>query len=803
MHTLSRAIGPLVLLVTAAVVTAGAPLQPSGLRIAFAATPPAVPPALLLPTGVTAPLVVAAPVGAPAGIDGRSAAAGVTGPSTAVGVLAAPPTSGGSGVISMGLPRINEVPAAAFAVPGVSADMGAEAALTVHSAPAAVASVTLSGIPVALSTAVVGGNAPVLPFAGAALPVTAAVSAVSAPVELTAASASAAVGSITSVPTTMNPTVASSPSTPAAVAMDQRNLPGRVGFGVSRSLAMSGALPADAAPQVAVAVVPAVAVVANEALANGERATPAPAVAPAPDTVEVVVTAAARGLIAAASPARTAPVQPPVVPAPTATARIETVAVGVQSRATSPVPAIRAEAVTEALPAATVAEDASLASSPIVLAPIVLAPIVLAQEASVEAAAPKAPAVVGAGLTVSASTVAPEVPAPPATGVAAGVESAPAQVQRTRQPVNQFRQSSPALPAPFQSLFDGVDGAISQPLFGMVVLGMLLLGVPLARRLQTRRARTAAFAAAALPLQEAQRAQGGLLQQLTFSQAIAHDVGEGIVVVDGAGRITFANPAAGRMLGWTESTLVGRPLDPLLGAGQMAATDLLELVVRSGEPARLDDTTVTAPDGSTLPVSLSAAPLITNGTQAGAVLAVHDITSSKAQTDALEHRALHDALTGLPNRALLHDRLRHALQAAQRTGRPVALLVMDLDGFKPVNDTLGHSAGDLLLQHVGKQAQSVLRASDTLARFGGDEFVVVLPGANRAGALLVAEQVRQAIGQPLEIEGRSVRVGVSIGIAFCPEHGADAETLLRHADAAMYMSKRGARGVTVYATEAA
>jgi diguanylate cyclase (GGDEF)-like protein len=168
----------------------------------------------------------------------------------------------------------------------------------------------------------------------------------------------------------------------------------------------------------------------------------------------------------------------------------------------------------------------------------------------------------------------------------------------------------------------------------------------------------------------------------------------------------------------------------------------------------------------------------------------------------LAHLAYHDPLTDLPNRALLHDRLAQALRVAHRDGTPVALLVVDLDGFKAINDTYGHRAGDRVLQHMATRIRAVLRDPDTVARLGGDEFAVVLPAADVDGARQAARKVQREIQQPMPIEHRLVTVQGSIGIACFPEHGRSADALLRKADIAMYLAKGDGAGVAVYAPKA-
>jgi len=166
--------------------------------------------------------------------------------------------------------------------------------------------------------------------------------------------------------------------------------------------------------------------------------------------------------------------------------------------------------------------------------------------------------------------------------------------------------------------------------------------------------------------------------------------------------------------------------------------------------------------------------------------------------DALAHQALHDALTGLPNRTLLHDRMEHTLRLMERDATSLALLLLDLDRFKAVNDTLGHHAGDALLRQVAARMQDAVRTSDTVARLGGDEFAVLLPGTDRDGAVRATQMLLAALAAPVTVEGQTVHVGASIGVALAPAQGSEATVLLRHADVAMYVAKRGGSGYAVY-----
>jgi diguanylate cyclase (GGDEF)-like protein len=180
------------------------------------------------------------------------------------------------------------------------------------------------------------------------------------------------------------------------------------------------------------------------------------------------------------------------------------------------------------------------------------------------------------------------------------------------------------------------------------------------------------------------------------------------------------------------------------------------------------------------------------------IVAIHRNTR---QAVLSEHQALHDALTGLPNRVLFHDRVRQAIESARRHGSTSAVMVMDLDHFKEINDTLGHYNGDRLLLLVGERLSSLLRSEDTVARMGGDEFAVLLPSVgDRSYAVEVAEKMLDALRASFEIDGLTLEVGASIGIACYPDHGEDGETLLQRADIAMYVAKADHSGVELYET---
>jgi diguanylate cyclase (GGDEF)-like protein len=177
-----------------------------------------------------------------------------------------------------------------------------------------------------------------------------------------------------------------------------------------------------------------------------------------------------------------------------------------------------------------------------------------------------------------------------------------------------------------------------------------------------------------------------------------------------------------------------------------------------------------------------------------------NITPLKTAQKALEHMAYYDRLTGLPNRTMLFDRLEQSFACNYRNQTLLAVCYMDLDGFKPVNDTLGHAAGDELLKAVATRLRNILRAEDTAARLGGDEFVLLINNLeNKEICQLALNRVMQQIQSPFIIQGKTVQIGASIGVSFYPEHGTNADQLLRTADQAMYAIKRTGKNNIFYA----
>jgi diguanylate cyclase (GGDEF)-like protein/PAS domain S-box-containing protein len=274
----------------------------------------------------------------------------------------------------------------------------------------------------------------------------------------------------------------------------------------------------------------------------------------------------------------------------------------------------------------------------------------------------------------------------------------------------------------------------------------------------------------------------------------------GIGLTTPAGILVDANPALCTMLGRTADELNGHSVLQLVHPdGIAAASEAHRTIGAAGSRPMRHETRLIRADGTEVPVQVTASRVeeSADGQAAHLVMIVEDITERKALEAQLVHRSLHDPLTGLPNRLLFQDRLVHALERGHRERTPTCVLIMDLDGFKAINDQLGHPMGDLVLIAFAERLRSVLRASDTAARLGGDEFSIVCENSGPADAEALADRLRATVTEPLSISGTTVSVGISIGIGSAPggeEPGEVYERVVREADDAMYADKARGRG---------
>jgi diguanylate cyclase (GGDEF)-like protein/PAS domain S-box-containing protein len=291
--------------------------------------------------------------------------------------------------------------------------------------------------------------------------------------------------------------------------------------------------------------------------------------------------------------------------------------------------------------------------------------------------------------------------------------------------------------------------------------------------------------------------------EATFAGALT-----GMLLMDLDGRILDSNPAIQQLLGLSHEELEGHRTSEFVHPDDRAEARSRYLqMIAHGETSLLMQHRFIGRAGEVLWVDASASVVAdSDGQKSFAIGMMQDITQRKEAEAALqsqaalnEYQALHDGLTGLPNRTLFRDRIDHAIKARRRAGTHAAVLVMDLDGFKEINDSLGHAAGDDVLVELARRLEAAVRRSDTVARLGGDEFGILLPDAEvPADVVAAVERIQATIADPIMLHGLSLSLAASIGVALCPDDGADVESLLRCADSAMYHAKEEKSGWAFY-----
>ncbi|MCE3261717.1 MAG: diguanylate cyclase [Pseudoduganella sp.] len=282
---------------------------------------------------------------------------------------------------------------------------------------------------------------------------------------------------------------------------------------------------------------------------------------------------------------------------------------------------------------------------------------------------------------------------------------------------------------------------------------------------------------------------------------IVHSAEEGIWEIDASARTSFVNPKMAALLGYTIEEMLEQPLIAFMDD---EGRSLLErnIARRQQGIAERHEFKFIRKNGAEMWATLATNPIFdADGSYMGALALVSDITAHKQSAELIWHQANYDALTALPNRNMFQERLAHEMKKARREGLFLALLFIDLDQFKEINDRLGHEMGDALLVEAAARIASCVRASDTLARLGGDEFVVILPGLEQVtSAERVAQQIIATLNRPFLLGGSTGSVSASVGIALHPADAGDPEQLLRNADQAMYAAKHAGRNRYSYFT---
>jgi diguanylate cyclase (GGDEF)-like protein/PAS domain S-box-containing protein len=291
-----------------------------------------------------------------------------------------------------------------------------------------------------------------------------------------------------------------------------------------------------------------------------------------------------------------------------------------------------------------------------------------------------------------------------------------------------------------------------------------------------------------------------LADEMDRAQLTLDAIGDAVLTTDISGKVNYLNPLAEAMTGWSRSEALGLPLLAVLNikdaeTGQAAENPALRAIKENHAVNLLKDCVLIRKDGRVIHIEDSCAPIHgSDGETMGAVMVFRDVSQSRLMTERLVHLAEHDLLTELPNRSKLKDRLSQALGLAQRNHKLVALLFLDLDHFKNINDSLGHAVGDKLLQSIALRLSSCVRCTDTVSRHGGDEFVILLPEVEKANdAAQVAQMLRDAFAWPHLVDGNELYISFSIGISIFPDDGVGADTLIQNADTAMYHAKKCGR----------
>jgi diguanylate cyclase (GGDEF)-like protein/PAS domain S-box-containing protein len=311
---------------------------------------------------------------------------------------------------------------------------------------------------------------------------------------------------------------------------------------------------------------------------------------------------------------------------------------------------------------------------------------------------------------------------------------------------------------------------------------------------------TYSFARAIRNMAERKVTEEAFFAEKERAQVTLNSIGDAVLSTDVLGNVTYLNAVAEKMTGWSRDEALGKPLAKVFeiidGSTREPSPNPMELAVQKNKTLGLTANCILIRrDGFESPIEDSAAPIHDrSGLVIGAVIVFHDVSMSRAMALEMSHLAQHDILTDLPNRVLVKDRLSHAIATARRNNTPIAVLFLDLDGFKHINDSLGHAVGDKLLQSVAARLVSCVRSSDTVSRQGGDEFVVLLSEIKHAAdAAITARKIIAALTAPHVVDQYDLHVTASIGLSTYPDDGRDTESLIKAADTAMYQAKEKGR----------
>ena len=299
---------------------------------------------------------------------------------------------------------------------------------------------------------------------------------------------------------------------------------------------------------------------------------------------------------------------------------------------------------------------------------------------------------------------------------------------------------------------------------------------------------------------ERKNMQEALFEEKERAQVTLDSIGDAVICTDITGNITFLNPIAERMTAWSREEAAGQPMAEVFrildATSRQTTQNPMEIAVKQDVVILLSSNAILMQrDGFEIPIEGSVAPIHDRGGLAtGVVIVFRDVGSTQTIALQMAHSAHHDFLTGLPNRKFLNKRVNEAIASAARHMKKVSLIFLDLDGFKHINDSLGHPIGDRLLQCVAKRLVKNVRGSDLVSRQGGDEFVVLLSEMEHSeGAAITLRRLLQAVAQPYSIDQHDLHVTACMGVSTYPDDGLDAETLIKNADTAMYQAKEKGR----------